>query len=95
MIFPRIQITKDILGITIGYFSREVLARLAVMSLISATICMLFMYFVEDGWIRFFSVCCLSTLSVIISSYAIVFTQNERTIVVELVKKRIHNIFKK
>lgn len=95
MIFPRIQITKDILGITIGYFSREVLSRLAVMSLISATICMLFMYFVEDGWIRFFSVCILSTLSVIISSYSIVFTQNERTIVVELVKKRIHNIFKK
>lgn len=93
MIFPRIQITKDTLGITIDRFFREVLLRLASMSLISAAICILYMYFIEDGWLRFFSVCILSTLSIAIASYKIVFTQDERKIVVELVKKRFHNLF--
>ena len=95
MLFPRLHITKDILGITIGYFFREVLFKLAVMSVISATICLLYMHYVEDGWVRFFSVCILSTLSIAVISYRVVFTFNERKVVVEMARKKVHTIFNK
>lgn len=95
MLFPRLHITKDILGITIGYFFREVLFKLAVMSVISAAICLLYIYYVEDGWVRFFSVCVISTLSIAVLSYKVVFTFNERKVVVEMLRKKVHTIFNK
>ena len=57
LIFPRLYITRHTLGITVGYFFKHVILRLLVMSLLSAAVCLLFMHYVEDGWVRFLSVC--------------------------------------
>lgn len=65
------------------------------MSVISAAICLLYIHYVEDGWVRFFSVCVISTLSIAVLSYKVVFTFNERKVVVEMLRKKVHIIFNK
>ena len=94
LIFPRLYITRHTLGITVGYFFKHVILRLLVMSLLSAAVCLLFMHYVEDGWVRFLSVCVLSTLLIALFSYFIVLTSDERKATVALVAEKMHGLAK-
>lgn len=94
LIFPRLYITKHILGISVGYFLKNVILRLLVMSVLSASICLLFMHYVDDGWLRFFSVCILSTLLIAFFSYPIVLTSDERRVLVTWVIQKMEKIKK-
>ena len=89
LIFPRLYITKHILGITVGYFFKNVILRLLVMSVLSASVCLLFMHYVEDGWLRFFSICVLSTSLIAFFSYLIVLTSDERKVIIAWVTKKV------
>lgn len=89
LIFPRLYITKHILGITVGYFFKNVILRLLVMSVLSASVCLLFMHYVEDGWFRFFSICVLSTSLIAFFSYLIVLTSDERKVIIAWVTKKV------
>lgn len=81
---PRITINKPFIGITLKFYYQHVLHGILIVSAISVLLCIIPIYFMEEGWTRFIITICISSITIITSSYYIVLTSVER--------KNIYNI---
>ena len=90
MIFvPRIIINKPFIGITFGYYFRKVLCGIIIMSVLSLTISLIPIYFLDDGWLRLAIVSMVSTMSIILFSYLFVLTKGEKETISNFIKKKL------
>lgn len=93
MIFvPRITINKPFIGITFGYYFRNVLCGIVIMSVLSVIISLIPIYLLDDGWLRLIIVCVVSTMSIISFSYLFVLTKGEKKVMCNFIRKNLFNI---
>lgn len=86
---PRIIINKPFIGITFKYYYKHVLHGVLIMSLISSLLSTIPIYFMNEGWLRFFITGALSFTTIIISSYYLILTPNERDKIYNIIKTKI------
>lgn len=86
---PRILVNKPYVGMTFGYYYKEVLQGIIVMSVISASLSLLPLMFMSDGWIRLITVSLVSSISIIITSALFVLTKGERNMVSNFVYNKL------
>lgn len=86
---PRLMINKPYCGITLSYFFNNVLRGIFIMSAISFCLSIIPVFLMEDGWVRFFVVGLISTVSIVITSLLSVFTKSERDKIFGFIKNKI------
>ena len=86
---PRILVNKPYVGMTFGYYYKEVLQGIIMMSVISAALSLLPLMFMSDGWLRLITVGLISSITIIITSAIFVLTKGERNMVVSFVKSKL------
>ncbi|MBQ9093578.1 MAG: lipopolysaccharide biosynthesis protein [Prevotella sp.] len=88
--YPRIAINKFAVGISFRYYFQQAIGRILAMSILSITICLAVIYYIQDGWVRFITICFLSTASIFFFSWLIVLTNSEKNTIMGFVRSKLH-----
>lgn len=86
---PRITINKPFVGITFQYYYKHVLRGVIIMSLISSLISITPTFLMKEGWIRFFITTSISFITILVTSYCLVLTQDEREKIKTFCKQKL------
>lgn len=87
---PRIIINKSFVGITFSYYFKNVLFGILVMSIFSALISYVPIYYMYNGWPRLIIVFVVSTISIIVFSFLFVLTRGEKSKILGFIKNKIY-----
>lgn len=74
---------------SISVFLKKVLLRCAVVTISSVIVPTLIVYYIKIGWLRFFLVCALTLLSVVVNSLYLGMDKIERKKIVSILKQKI------
>lgn len=77
----RMVMLRPLIGVRIRDYLRNIHIRVAAVTALSVVLPLAFYLSIENVWTRFFSVCGVSVMSVIVTTYAIGLTANERKII--------------
>ena len=89
---PRITVNKPFIGITFGYFFKNTLRGVLIVTCISTLVCFAFLSGMEQGWIRLFGTSIVSTLTIAITSWFFALTKGEREKTSAFIRKKIYAI---
>ena len=91
---PRIVINRPFIGISFIYFYKNVLNGIIITSLLSIFFSMIPLFLMESGWCRLILVCFISTVSIFVFSYNIVFTKSERKVLLDITRNKLKKYLK-
>ena len=86
---PQILVNKPYVGMTFGYYYKEVLQGIIMMSVISTALSLLPLMFMSEGWLRLITVGLVSSVSIVITSAIFVLTKGERDMVLNFVRNKL------
>lgn len=89
---PRVIINKPFINITFSYYFKNVLRGIIIMSIMTALISSIPIFYMHEGWIRLIIVCIVSTILIATFSYLFVFTKGERIKIIRFIKTKVHII---
>lgn len=87
---PRIIINKSFVDITFSYYFKNVLFGILVMSIFSALISYVPIYYMYNGWPRLIIVFVVSTISIMVFSFLFVLTKREKSKILGFIKNKIY-----
>lgn len=86
---PRILSNKPYVGITFGYYYKNVLQGILLMVIMTISLCLIPVLFMSDGWERLVVVGSISTTSSIVTSFMFVLTKGEKEKILSFVKGKM------
>lgn len=89
MIFIRIYCAKDLIHMTVGYYTKEVVIRITIVAFVSFIFPFLVIYFQGPSFLRLIEVCLVSVMSIPVTMYYLGLKGDEREKVRCFINKKI------
>lgn len=89
IVIPRINLNRQFIGITFGYFFKTVIVKLLIVCFLTTTVCLLIQVRLEVSFGRLILITFVSTFCIAVLTYSIALSASERKVIMGIVKSRM------
>lgn len=89
IVIPRINLNRQFIGITFGYFFKTVIVKLLIVCFLTTTVCLLIQVRLEVSFGRLILITFVSTFCIAVLTYSIALSVSERKVIMGIVKSKM------